>query len=263
MLKEYQAEAVYRETKKKRKIIFIAQAEEEVIHLLKVLGYLEPYQITELAPKPPTQKQIDYAKDLKITIPSDASGSDVSALISSKLEGDTRAQIDLIMYAQEKGLKIAKYIGAKALYDSLYDHLNLNDKIAFFVFSVYRQLSGDTSNNINKHAHKDAIYSYAVELKKNEKVLKSILGYSGRDLIHFGKVLYKDNLEMSGGSINTYAYKEVSAFISKTYSTTKTKKIVSDRPSGLISFDENKANRKKSGCFAAVVLILLLLFLLY
>jgi hypothetical protein len=263
MLKQYQAEAVYSETKKKRKVTFIAQAEEDVINLLNILGYLEPYQISELAPKPPTQKQIDYAKDLKITIPPDASGSDVSALISSKLDGDISANIELMMYAQEKGLKIAKYIGAKGLYDSLYEHLNLNDKIAFFIFSVYRQLSGDTSNNLNKHVQKDAIYNYAIELKKNEKVLKSLLGYSGRDLMHFGKILYADNLEVNGGSVNTYAYKEVSTFISKTYSTTKTKKIVSDRTSGLTSSDESKTKGKKGGCFAAALIILLLLFLLY
>lgn len=259
--KAYKVKATFSETNEKKEFFFNAKSDAEIIELLKNSGFIEPFVIKEVNLGKPTPKQIEYASSLNIQIPLEATKVDLSALISKKTDNDDNPNDDLLEYATEKGLTFSRYIGTKALYELIFDSMTLNDKVAFFIFSVYKQLSDDSSSNLNKHKHKNLIYVYANELQTQEKIIKSICNYRGSELIHFGKVMHSDGIETSGGSVNTYAYKTVSEYVSKTFNTTKTKKINTERSSGYTI--TNSSEQKKGGCATVIVFIALIVIFIF
>lgn len=208
----------------------------------------------------PTEKQLEYANKLKIVLPVDVTKMDVSALISKHTDNDYNVNDEILQYAFEHGLVVSKYIGIKALYNLIFERVSLVDKIAFFIFSVYRQLTQDPAYNLNNHIHKELIYAFAKEILLQEKIVKSICNYRGSDLIQFGKIRYADNYEATGGSTNTYAYKIVADYISKTFNTTKIKIVKSEKNSG-ISIIDNK--QKKGGCATVFVLMGFIIILVF
>ncbi len=208
----------------------------------------------------PTPRQIEYANSLNIQIPLDANKLDLSALISKHKDNDDNANDDILKYATEKGMIVSKHIGIKALYELIFETLSLNDKVAFFIFSVYKQLCNDSSSNLNNHKHKELIYEYAKEVLTQEKIVKSICNYSGSHLVQFGKIRYADNVEANGGSTNTYAYKTVSEYISKTFNTTKTKTINTEKTS---NYSASDSGQKKGGCATIVVFIALIVIIVF
>jgi len=87
----YEIKGKGKDTGRKRKRIFTAPNEEEAKQLAEADGTLVE-EIKEIPPDPPTERQLDYAKDLGISIPSNATKDDLSDLISLKVDRDKPAQ---------------------------------------------------------------------------------------------------------------------------------------------------------------------------
>jgi hypothetical protein len=218
----------------------------------------EPFEINEIPFEEPTDRQQEYAKGLGIDIPADACKEDVSALISRAVDSDSVPNHGLIEYASNKGLTFSEYIGKKALYNLIFYNLNLNDKIAFFCFSVYRYLSDDRHANLDTSPHRDIFYLFAQQYEGDKNFVSSMEKYEGKDLRYFGKIkIEKGNYvtDITGGSIATTAYKTVSNFLHEKFNTplTKTKTIQAEAEYGNeqryngnthtgIVFDKKKTN---------------------
>jgi hypothetical protein len=215
MNKKYQVKALYIPTNRKRTETFIAKNEEELVELLKNSDFEDPFEIKEVFNEP-TDKQLEYAKSLKIKIPNHASLEDMSALISRAVEGDNSdPNPELIEYAVDKGFFFSKYVGKKALYNLLFYSLSLRDKIAFFCFSVYRHLSDDRAGNLDNHQCKDLFYNFAESQINNDKFIKSLEKYTGEDIRFFGTLKFSDGGKATGGSMNTIAYRTCSEFLTE------------------------------------------------
>ena len=166
---------------------------------------------------PPTERQIEYATGLGIEIPKGATKNELSDLISIVVEKDKPAGIRHIEFAKNFGLDCTQYVGKKLLFDRIQDELikpgNELNMISWFAFRVYRELvSGKINQNLDDPS--SAFFmSIAQELISDEKVIKSIKRYSGRDLIWFGEWTSPSGYLMLGGSMKTVAYKTISRML--------------------------------------------------
>lgn len=213
----YSAQAIFIETNHKRTIKKIpAFNEEEVKSYLINNGFKEPFEITQIPHESPTENQIAYAKDLKIKITPEMTKLDLSYLIDKVLEEEKDANPELIEYATECKIKLSTFIGKKSLYDYIWNSLTGLDKIAFFIFCVYRWLSEDRLGNLNKSPYKDLFYSFAEQQTDNPSFMRSMTRYKGHELRFFGNQKYKskkEEFECYGGSDQTIAYKTAATFL--------------------------------------------------
>lgn len=255
MNRKFKAKALFKGTNRKRTVIFTAKSEAEVVQLLLQAGYTEPFEITEELPEPATVSQIEYAKSLRIDIPANPTKEDLSALISRKMDNDSDPHPELVEFAIEKGMSFSTHIGKKALYNLLFNSLSLEDRIAFFAFSVYRWLSEDRRSNLETHPYAIDFYDFAREQISNESFVKSLDKYTGADLRFFGVLKFADGGETQASSTNTIAYKTCANFISARFGTPKTK-------TATIGIQSEKNAPGKSGCIGVLLTFLILTFLL-
>lgn len=132
---------------------------------------LEPYTIERIF-KRPTARQLEYAKDLDIPIPSNCSSSDISCLISRFHEDRDADYISsgLIDFAAENNVLISPYssviYGVCAIINNLYDsHL-----LAFFIYVIYCVQNDIAIENFNKLTNKSIFYGLSSSEKYNDLV---------------------------------------------------------------------------------------------
>jgi hypothetical protein len=265
MLKNYTVKAIHIETKRKRTHTVTANNIGEAIELFKKEGLIEPFDISETPlppPEPATERQLEYAKHLKIEIPENATKDELSVLISYKVDNDSPPNPGLIDFATGRNISFSKHIGKKALYNLLFRALPLEDRIAFFAFSVYRSLSDDREANLDKHISKNVFYELAEQQLRNDQFLKSMNRYSGENLRFFGTMKFKDGNSTNGGSVNTVSYKVCAEFISGRFGTPKYKTTIlkEERKSNQLASRPivDSSNNYKGGCALYLILLIVI-----
>lgn len=197
--------------------------------LMKSKRYFLPNKIDL---NPALQSQIDYATSLSITVPNDATKSDVKALIDLYLDNDMAAPVSLLQFTKEHNILCSSYAGNKYAYNLLFDNLELLDQIAFFCFCVYHYLVEDDDYNLAHHKHKDLFYDFANHYINNVYFIESMKDYYGEELIIFGKntVIHPDGSSDNtyGGSKYTLAYKTASSYIETKFNIVVSKTLTED-----------------------------------
>ena len=211
--KEFSVHAKHKSSNRFRTVKILAKSQDVCEKLAEEQGLLPPYEISELPPNAPSERQSSYAKALHIGFPSDITYNELSDLIDRKVSngGDT-PQIGLAEFAVAHDMHFSRYIGKNRLYDLVFSNLRGVDKIAFFIFCIYRWMSDDRNANLDEHKYKETFYEFAQELQGNSKFIKSMERYSGRNIKFFG-TLYGGGYEHEGGSTNTIAFKTVSDYL--------------------------------------------------
>jgi hypothetical protein len=136
----------------------------------------------------------------------------MTCIISKDIERDYIPNPELVQYATEMHIKLSYYIGKKALYRGIFKCLDPRDKIAFFIFCIYRYLADDRCGNLNKSFRKEYFYRFADQKIDDKRFIQSMERYSGDDLRYFG-THYSNGRELVGGSTRTIAYNEAVAFL--------------------------------------------------
>ena len=265
MIKYFEIKAVYSKSNKTRKRQIVAKDKESAIEKMRVEGYIDPFEVIEYI-EPPTENQLEYAKALKISVPPDASKADVSALIDRAKFDYSDPNPELVEYANEIGLIFSDYIGKKGLYNTIFDNLYQEDRMAFFIFCVYRWLSDDRKGNLNKHTHRDLFYEFASHQMQNDKFRISVNEYRGEDIRFFGKIKYSDGREVYGGDTNTIAYKTCANFLkerlglrNKTTTKLQSKQVASRKTTGKTPSKNDTAK----GCIYMVIIVIMIIFVIY
>lgn len=213
---QYEIKGKGKDTGRKRKRVYIAKNEQSAIQLAEADGIIID-EIKELPPDPPTERQLDYAKDLGIAIPPDATKDDVSNLISIKVNKDKLATERYIGFARRYGIDPSRYVGKKALFDQIQAALIIpgkeKDLTSWFIFRVYRELVNGADDAQIKNPDDPIIQEIANQLESDEKFIKSVRRYEGRDLIWFGEWTTPDGYMITGGSNRTEAYKTASSLL--------------------------------------------------
>lgn len=205
----YRCRAVYLKTNRQRTMKIEAFDEEDVKMQLQNSGFIEPFKIERI----PFPEYSDAQKALLGNIClRDVCLYDASAIIRRRDENDSAPNPELIAYATELHLKFSYYIGKKSLYGLIFNLLDLEDKIAFFIFCIYRYKTNDRQGNLNHHPYHDLFYDFARENISNESFIKSMNKYSGSELRYFGNYTV-DGSTFHGGSTNTIAYKSAISFL--------------------------------------------------
>lgn len=206
------------DTGRKRRRIYIAPNEAEAKQLAESDGTLVE-EVTEIPPEPPTERQLDYAADLGISIPADATKDDLSDLISLKVDRDKPATERHKNFGRMYGLEFTNYIGKKALFNRIQSALvapsREKELLSWFAFRVYRELAGGSDNASISGPDDPIIEEIANELAADEKIIKSVRRYEGSELIWFGEWTSPDGYLHTGGSNRTAAYKKASSLLKK------------------------------------------------
>lgn len=273
--KTFSGKAFFSETKRNRSVSLKASSFEKAKETLLSTGYTEPIEIQETTGEPPTERQLAYAKSLGIKIEKGIDKEDISILISrvlDKYESDPNP--GLIEYADTKELDFSPYLGKKALYNLIFNSLDNRDKIAFFAYSIYRYLSDDRHANLETSPHRTVFYDFAGSKIDDQSFIDSMNRYSGEDLRFFGKMTIKKadgyEIDYSGGSISTIAYKDTASFLSTHFNLPKTKtKVIhvgsnstqtqTPNPNPNQTIQKTSAKQTKLGCLTGLMMMVTLL----
>lgn len=151
-------------------------------------GFLPPFEITEASLGAPTEKQIAYAKKLKLSLPQDAAFEDVSIFLTRYEEGKTLYPSPmpekLIRYLIGKGIYVPAYAGEDEAHNLYFRNIDLDEKIAYFAMKVHCNLKRKVYYTLEdaEPEMKDLFYLFAMKYKDNKEFIKSLSYYSGSDL---------------------------------------------------------------------------------
>ncbi|MCE7044129.1 hypothetical protein [Dyadobacter sp. CY312] len=277
--KKYSISAVYSPIQRIRTIVRIGQNEHDCTEKMRSEGFTDPFKVTELIDDP-SERQMSYATDLGLTIPARASMQDVAAMIDFKKDNDSNPDSGLLEFAYQERLYVSKYIGEKALYDFIFESVDLPIKIAFFIFSVHRNHHKGENYNLNEHPHKDHFMDFATQKIHDVQFKKSMNRYSGNELQYFGESNQADYEYVHRGSKATIAYKAAYDFLkskelvklpseqaskyqkkSNYFSLGKNYPIYQEKYSGYQY--KNEENSGVKGCIISLVAIFFLIYLLF
>lgn len=212
----YEIKGAGKDTGRKRRRIYTAPNEAEAKQLAEADGTLVE-EITEIPPDPPTERQLDYARDLGISIPANATKDDISDLISLKVDRDKPATERHKNFGRKYGLEFTNYVGKKALFNRIQAALVVPGRelelLSWFTFRVYRELASGSDSAPITGPDDPTIKEIANELIAEEKIIKSVRRYEGSELIWFGEWTSSDGYVHTGGSNRTEAYKQVSSLL--------------------------------------------------
>jgi hypothetical protein len=174
-------------------------------------------EIMEIPPEPPTERQLDYAKDLGISVPANATKDDLSDLISLKVDRDKPATERHKDFGRRYGLEFTNYIGKKALFNRIQYALvapgREKELLSWFTYRVYRELAYGSEKALITGPDDPIIEEIAEQLITDEKIIKSVRRYEGSELIWFGEWTSPDGYVNTGGSNRTAAYKAASSLL--------------------------------------------------
>lgn len=261
----YEIQGKGKDTGRKRHRVYSALTEEDARKLAEADGTLIE-AVNEIPPDPPTEKQIEYARDLGISIPLNATKDDLRDLISLKVDRDKPATERHKAFARNYGLDFTNYIGKKALFNRIQAALIApgleKQLLSWFTFRVYRELAGGAENAPITGPNDPIIVEIAAQLSADEKILKSVRRYEGADLIWFGEWTAPDGTVHNGGSNRTAAFKEIAELL-KQRAPMPERKRNSSQPSARISGREPVADNHSKGCLSVIALAVALPALAY
>ena len=231
--------------------------------------------LEELPPEPPTDRQVAYAKDIGVKIPSGITKSELSDLISCKVEDDTPAEQTLINIAREYGIETTDYVGEVSLYSWIFSSLSQpgreRDLVAWFAFNVLNDRATTRRSKSISSPSDPQLSSLTEDLAADSKVVQSIRRYSGESLRWFGERTFSDGSTRSGGSNRTAAYKAVVAaalnngFEQKPVASTSTSTTKTSRKRHRGSKKTEKGNDQGSavGLIAIILIVIIAIWALY
>lgn len=245
-----------KDTGRKRRRIYTAPNEEEAMKLAESDGTLVE-EISEIPPEPPTERQLEYARDLGISIPANATKDILSDLISLKVDRDKPATERHKKFGRMYGLEFTDYIGKKALFNRIQATLvapgREKELLSWFTFRVYRELANGGESAPISGPDDTVIQEIANELVADEKIIKSVRRYEGSELIWFGEWTSHDGYVHTGGSNRTAAYKQASSLLKQR---AKFPEKPQKRSTSSVERKSRKANAtsESKGCLSVVAL---------
>ncbi|AHK80776.1 hypothetical protein M911_14005 [Ectothiorhodospira haloalkaliphila] len=249
----FKVEGKGKETGRKRSRTYKARDADQAKALAAADG-TEVESIVELPPEPPSEAQIEYARDLGILIPNDVSGIDLSHLISNKVEGDPPASPQERAMAEELGLEVSPYIGQRRLFANISSVMTNTDRredmVGWYLFCLtLARPHRDPSKRFTTPRH-PAIVSIAETLATDDQLVTSIRN----ELRNKSMRDYEPN--------QSYAYKRSMAAL-ENFTSRKPADTPPRRQKG--QKKENKSGEKASGigCLIVAAIIIYLIFLAF
>jgi len=257
----FEVQGRHQQTGRKRTRVYAVPDESQARSAAEAEGMVVE-RVSRLPGVPPTEPQLSYANSLGIAVPQDATIEEVSELISSHLHRDKTATERHRSFAARYGVEFTRFTGKRELFARIQATVRKPgrelDLVSWFTYRVYRELvHGRDDAEIDGPDH-PTIRQIAVELVRNDSVVKSIRRYEGRDLIWFGEWTSSLGALHTGGSNRTIGYKRASAMLREQLGltaadgSTRRAKAEGQRP----AIAGQPEPTSKRGCFPLLVLCL-------
>lgn len=126
---------------------------------------LNPPYFIELADKPPSDGQINYAKSVNIVIPTPCTAFDLSYITHSDTVGTDFASGELITYAGDRDILISPYSSITDAVSAIFYNLLGSDRLAFLIYTIH-----SFSNNLdvlNLDQHEKCSFFYGLSDNKD------------------------------------------------------------------------------------------------
>ena len=101
---------------------------------------------------------------------------------------------DIIEYATELHIRASYCFPDWLIFGNIFENLSAKEKIAFFIFCVFRDKYKPTCENPNHSPYKNLFTSFADLYCENKKFLDSFHNhyYNGHNLVRFGKTITRE-----------------------------------------------------------------------
>jgi len=236
------------ETGRKRTRTYTAYNEDRARQMALADG-TETKEIELVPSQPPTERQLEFARDVGINVPAEATIDEVSDLLSRYQDRDKPATERHRSFADYYEVEVTKYIGKKKLFCHIFNKLtqpgNEEDLAVWFAFRVYREITNASDTAAVQHPNDPRIAAIGRNLAKDEKALMSIRRYDGDDLIWFGEWTASNGDMYSGGSNRTAAYKAAASAIRAEFELPQQGRKQSKKSAG---------KSESAGCFSVIIL---------
>ena len=157
--------------------------EQQAIEKVKADGFLPPYKATVLEYEYPTEKQIDYLKDLGVVIPDGATTIDASCMISRALGEDSKEGPSPSLVAIALGLKtnFSAFVGASGLLHNIICQASDRDRAALYAYGVRQSMRGGSFENMLEDSDISVFYVFADMILNDATLLRSLNGRASDD----------------------------------------------------------------------------------
>jgi hypothetical protein len=202
-----------KQTGRKRTRVYDARTETHARTMAEVEG-TEIESVIAIPSDQPTERQLAYAKDLGIQVPSDVSKQEVSDLIDRCVNEDEAPDSESLILAERYEIHFTRFTGKREIASRIYRILNAPGKeaqlLAWFAFYVSIHLNRRKDHRPFQDPDDPFIQRIAIELAKEAAVVKSLRRYTDSDLREFGMQVEKTEDALSyrqGTTTRTIAFK--------------------------------------------------------
>ena len=138
------------------------------------LGCFLNYEPSMLCP--PSEKQLDYLKDLGVVIPAGITKIDASCMISRATGEDSlkSPSASLVALANGFNLQYSAFVGEKELFSLIVRQKDDRNRAALYVYGVARAMRGVSFGNMLEDPEVDKYYSIADRIVADPALLKSL-----------------------------------------------------------------------------------------
>lgn len=174
---------------------------QQAVEKVAALGLLPPFEIEPIDYELPTERQLNFLRELGVFVPDDITKDDASYMISRAVGEDSEESPTHAMVALANGLKteFSAFIGAAGLLKSIIGQACDRDRAALYAYGVHQSMRGGSFENMLKDSNKTVFYAFADNVVKDPALMRSLNGRTAEDFVCPNR--------------NTAIYKAVVAFL--------------------------------------------------
>ena len=149
---------------------------EQAIERASEEGLLPPFKVEQLEHELPTERQINYLKDLGVLVPDGITKDDASYMIGRALGEDSLLSPHPSMVALANGLKtrFSAFIGAEGLLSAIIHQADNRERAALYAYAVRQSMRGSAFKNMLEDPQLPVYFAFADTVLANPALMRSL-----------------------------------------------------------------------------------------
>lgn len=174
-----------RDNGRKSFLIRTGRTPEDAANKIKASELLPPYEAVEIAPEPPSERQIALLVRHGTAYPPELTSDDASAMIDRICYETRRHGPDswLVNLADGIGTEFSAYVGGSQLFDLMIYQAGKRDRAALYAYAVQQSLAGKPFENMLADPSHDRFYAFADVVAADASLVKSLEGREPSDYL--------------------------------------------------------------------------------
>lgn len=158
---------------------------QQAIEKVAALDLLPPFEAEPIDYEPPTERQINYLKELGVFVPDDITKDDAGRMISRAVGEDSEESPSQALVALATGLKteFSAFIGTDGLLRAIIGQANDRDRAALYAYAVRQSVQGDSFKNMLEDSELSVFYAFADKIVDDPALMRSLNGRPSEDFI--------------------------------------------------------------------------------